>query len=482
MHLIDKIIIGTYITLIFIIGILMRKRVSNFSEFMLAGQGLGLSLGVTSMLGTELGLITVMNFSELGVLQFFSSFHIGLFGFIVTLTVGVSGFVVSELREMNVKSIPEFYGKRFDSRVRLIGAILLVLGGVLNMGIFLKIGAQFIQSIFNFPSDTDTLKIIMIILLIIVLTYTIMGGMLSVILTDYFQFVILSFGLIYVTIYSIYFLGWNNIFESIEVLANIQEKSPYNPFITKGGSYVVWQLILAFVSAVVWPTAITRALSMKDSKTVKKQYMWSSISFLVRFMIPCFIGICALVYFDGIIINSEETLMPEYLRDILPIGFLGLVTAGMISAFMSTHDSYLLCWSTIITNDIIDPLTNYNLTSRSKINISRIIILILGIYILLWGLFYDGGDAIWDYLGVTGAIYFSGAITVLIAGIYWEKASEIGAILALLGGLSALLGLEPIRILLFPNLTGSQIGLISVLVTIIMMIVGSVLFPSKRKI
>ncbi len=482
MHLIDKIIIGTYITLIFIIGILMRKRVSNFSEFMLAGQGLGLSLGVTSMLGTELGLITVMNFSELGVLQFFSSFHIGLFGFIVTLTVGVSGFVVSELREMNVKSIPEFYGKRFDSRVRLIGAILLVLGGVLNMGIFLKIGAQFIQSIFNFPSDTDTLKIIMIILLIIVLTYTIMGGMLSVILTDYFQFVILSFGLIYVTIYSIYFLGWNNIFESIEVFANNQEKSPYNPFITKGGSYVVWQLILAFVSAVVWPTAITRALSMKDSKTVKKQYMWSSISFLVRFMIPCFIGICALVYFDGIIINSEKTLMPEYLRDILPIGFLGLVTAGMISAFMSTHDSYLLCWSTIITNDIIDPLTNYNLTSRSKINISRIIILILGIYILLWGLFYDGGDAIWDYLGVTGAIYFSGAITVLIAGIYWEKASEIGAILALLGGLSALLGLEPIRILLFPNLTGSQIGLISVLVTIIMMIVGSVLFPSKRKI
>ena len=199
-------------------------------------------------------------------------------------------------------------------------------------------------------------------------------------------------------------------------------------------------------------------------------------------MIPCFIGICALVYFDGIIINSEKTLMPEYLRDILPIGFLGLVTAGMISAFMSTHDSYLLCWSTIITNDIIDPLTNYNLTSSSKINISRIIILILGIYILLWGLFYDGGDAIWDYLGVTGAIYFSGAITVLIAGIYWEKASEIGAILALLGGLSALLGLEPIRILLFPNLTGSQIGLISVLVTIIMMIVGSVLFPSKRKI
>ena len=127
-------------------------------------------------------------------------------------------------------------------------------------------------------------------------------------------------------------------------------------------------------------------------------------------MIPCFIGICAFVYFDGIIENTEKTLMPEYLRSILPVGLLGLVTAGMLSAFMSTHDSYLLCWSTIITNDIIDPLSKRELSSNKKINISRIIIFVLAIYILLWGLFYEGSDAIWDYLGVTGAIYFSGAL------------------------------------------------------------------------
>ena len=53
----------------------MRNRINNFSSFMIAGQGLGLSLGVTSMLGTELGLITVMNFSQTGVLQYFSAFR-----------------------------------------------------------------------------------------------------------------------------------------------------------------------------------------------------------------------------------------------------------------------------------------------------------------------------------------------------------------------------------------------------------------------
>ena len=111
-----------------------------------------------------------------------------------------------------------------------------------------------------------------------------MGGMLSVIVTDYFQFIILSIGLLFCVFYSILNLGWNNIFVSIEQIS----KEPYNPFISKGNSYIFWQIILAFVSAVVWPTAITRALTMDSSKTVKKQYIWSSISFLIRFLIPSF--------------------------------------------------------------------------------------------------------------------------------------------------------------------------------------------------
>ena len=74
--------------------------------------------------------------AQTGILQYFSAFHIGLFAFIVTLAVGLSGFVVTKLRDMNVKSIPEFYGKRFGQKARITGAFLLVIGGTLNMGIF----------------------------------------------------------------------------------------------------------------------------------------------------------------------------------------------------------------------------------------------------------------------------------------------------------------------------------------------------------
>ena len=221
---------------------------------------------------------------------------------------------------------------------------------------------------------------------------------------------------------------------------------------------------------------------MKNSEIVKKQYIWSSISFLIRFMIPCFIGICAVIHFNSSSEIDSLSLMPRYLADILPIGLLGLVTAGMLSAFMSTHDSYLLCWSTIITNDIIEPFIKKDLSSKTKINISRFIIVMLGLYILYWGLFYKGTDSIWTYLGITGAIYFSGAITVLIAGLYWEKASKTGSVLALFGGLSALLGLEPIRKSFQIDLLPEQIGLLSLAITVCMMILGSIVFPEKETV
>ena len=128
-------------------------------------------------------------------------------------------------------------------------------------------------------------------------------------------------------------------------------------------------------------------------------------------------------------------------------------------------------------------MTGGKLSSKQKIKISRIIIIILGLYILYWGLVYDGLDSIWSYLGITGAVYFTGAIAVILFGLYWKKASSIGAVAALLGGLSALLGLEPIRksISMFSTFQPEQIGLMTLAFSMILMIVCSLIFPDKKE-
>ena len=483
---IDIIIIVLYLSIIFLIGILSRKYVSSFSDFMIANRGVSLSLGVVTMLGTELGLITVMYNAQTGINGLFSSFHIGFAAFIVTLFIGLTGFVVVRLRKMKVKSIPEYYNIRFGPKTRILGAILLCLGGILNMGLFLKVGAIFIQTIFGINNDDNLLVIIMFILIVLVLIYTISGGMISVIVTDYIQFVILSIGFIFCIFFSIKTLGWNSLFTDLEKLVgkgdNYQIQKIYNPLSSMGGFYISWQVVLGFVSAVIWPTSITRVLSIKSSDLVKKQYIWSSFSFLIRFIMPCFLGICAFIYFDGNTNNQTLSLMPKYLNEILPVGVLGIVVAGMLAAFMSTHDSYLLCWSTIITNDIIEPLSKKELTSDFKIYITRFIIIILGVYIFYWGMFYEGSDAIWDYLGITGAIYFTGAISVVVLGLYWDKASSTGAILSLLAGLSSIVGLEPIRNYLGININNPAIiGLSTLCFSFLLMIFGSLLYPDKQR-
>ena len=115
-------------------------------------------------------------------------------------------------------------------------------------------------------------------------------------------------------------------------------------------------------------------------------------------------------------------------------------------------------------------------------SLSGELILLLGLYIFIWGMYYEGSDAIWDYLGITGAVYFTGAISVVVLGLYWDKASSRGAILSLLGGFLAVIGLEPIRNALGINLDNpSYIGLGSLFLTILLMIIGSILFPDNKQ-
>ncbi len=490
LHVIDWFIICIYLIAALGFGLYMSKRVSTMTDFITASRSVNLWLGVASMAGTEMGLITIMYSAQKGFTGGFAAFHIALIAGIVTFLIGLTGFIVVPLRNLKVLTIPEFYQHRFGKDVRLLGGIMLAIGGILNMGLFLNVGAIFIVGVTGLTQSM--IPWVMTGLLIFILFYTCMGGMWSVIMTDFLQFVVLSIGLLLMVGLSIYTIGWNTIFDTI---LSLKGTAGFDPFSTQGDfgpSYVLWMMFTAgLVSCAVWPTAVARALAMKTDQLVKQQYMITSITFMIRFLIPNFLGICALVYFSilnpnlfgGFLDGSVQTLyaLPYYVNTLLPPGLLGFLIAAMIAAFMSTHDGYLLCWSSVITQDIIAPLTNRKLNDKQRLFITRLVIIGIGIYIWYWGLFYQGTDDIWDYMAITGAIYFTGAFSLLVAGLYWKRASRVGALAALCSGFTAILGLEPVKNwchLTF--LSGAQIGLLTVVLTCVVMIVGSLCFPDKQ--
>ena len=505
----DWVLIIVYPMISLGIGLYVRKFIKNMNDFVCAGRGLGTALGIATLTGTELGLITVMYQSQKGFGGGFATFHIALIAGIVTLAVGLSGFFLYRLREMEVLTIPEFYERRFDKKTRILGGIMMAAGGILNMGLFLKIGSMFIVGVTGLSETSWALPAIMIFLITIVLIYTCLGGMVSVVISDYVQFVVLSFGMIVASILAIKNLGWNNIFDTVKELKG---EAGFDPTIASGGfgmEYIMFAALIGLVSCAIWPTSVSRALAANSPKTVKKQFSFGSISFMIRFLIPCFWGIGAFVWLhkiggevqggDILLPGAEKPVsnlyaMPIFLGNILPAGLVGLITAAMLAAFMSTHDSYLLCWSSVLTQDVIAPIMGDKLTPKKRILVSRLLIVGIGLWVLAWGLVYKGSLDIFDYMGVTGAIYFAGAFALLFGGLYWKRASSTGAFLALIAGSSAVIGLGPIHnrinalmepllsenVYAIVKITGVRATLGSVALTVIAMVLGSLLFPDKN--
>ena len=489
-------IVAAYLAVSVFIGLLVRRYIHTMADYVSAGRGLGTALGVATLTGTELGLVTIMYSSQLGFTNGFSAFHIALIHGVVTFFVGASGFIVCRLRRLNVITIPEYYELRFSRGVRVFGGVMLTLGGILNMGLFLKAGAVFIVGITGL--SPGAVNWVMTALLVLVLVYTVLGGMVAVVITDYIQFVVLSIGLLIACLLCIKGLGWASIFDTVAA-----QKGPagFNPLIQEGGfgvGYMTWQGFIGLVGCALWPTAVARALAADSPRTVRKQFMWGSVSYAIRLLIPYFLGICAFVLivtrapdlkalFFPAGQGSEaalETLygMPVALGRLLPTGLIGLISAAMIAAFMSTHDSYLLCWSSVITQDIVAPLRGGDMTAGSRIRLTRVLIVLVGLWVLAWGIFYPSGGKLWDYMAVTGGIYFNAAFALLAGGLYWKRASRTGAYLALAASFTNVIGLPPVKKVLGMAATGPErIWLITFLVTVAAMVGGSILFPDRER-
>ena len=488
---------AAYLLVTVAIGLYVNRFISGMSDYVVAGRSLKSSIGIATMVGSELGLVTVMYMSQKGLTGGFAAFHIGLVGGLSTLLVGLTGFIVVPLRERGVMTIPEFYGQRFGRSVRIVGAVLLALSGILNMGMFLKAGALFVTALTGL-SDPMAVNYVMTGLLVIVLIYTVLGGMVSVVITDYMQFVLLSFGMLLTCVLALNSLGWQTLVDTVTTVHGSAGLNPLDDANGFGVPYIVWMIYTAgFCSCAVWQTAVMRACAADSVATVKRLYIFSSIGFLIRFILPQFLGICALAWFfnndalrpelfaaNGQLIENADLQLqatPAFLGQLLPVGLVGLIGATMLAAFMSTHDSYLLCWASVIAHDIVAPIAGPKFTDKNSLLVARIMIVLIGVFLLVWGLWYPLGQNLWDYMAVTGAIYFTGAFAVLVGGLYWKRASSAGALCALLCGLLALGGLEPVKAVLPASLHFSSeiVGLGTATLALVSMVVVSILVPDR---
>lgn len=503
-------IVVAYLLISIFVGIWANRYVGNIAGYLVAGRTLRIRLALATMTGTEIGLVTVMYSAELGFTQQYASLYLALYELVILLFIGLTGVVVYRLRQSKVLTIPEYYEKRYSRGVRVLGGVMMVTSGVLNMGLFLKAGSLFLVSITGLGLGEELgLKLIMTALLLLVLFYTVLGGMISVVITDLIQFVILGSAMVIVSLFVVGEVGIDG-FSKVVTEQNgyydpvaIDNPSTEKPDDGIGPVTLTAQFVVLSVALMLWPTGASRTLAVKTPEIARKLYLCSTIPFLARRSLPVLWGIGAFAFFHsqpGLNEQFQEALaaggdintqaaMPLFLAKIIPSGLLGLVTAGMVAAFMSTHDSYLLCWSGVITQDIVAPLTQNGLTEKQRILVTRIGILATGIMLLIWGLWYEVSSNLWQYMAVTGTVYLAGVFPVVIGGLYWSRSSSTGAYVALLGGMTGVLGLDPCVEFLNEGLVtrgfeitirSEQMMLASFAFSLAGFVIGSLLFPENH--
>lgn len=420
--LLDGSIVGLYLLVTMVAGLMVRKYVGKVEHFLVAGREMDVYLGIASLAATEFGIVTCMYTAQNGYEKGFAGATPGILMALAMAGVGLTGFVIKPLRDSGVMTIPELLEKQFGQRIRWAAGVVIVLGGLLNMGVFLRTGGQFLVLVAGL--DVRYLEIMMTALLVGVAVYTILGGMLSVLVTDFLQFVVMSAGLILVTILILMNVGWEKLVTTVETSYGA---GGFNPFVnpTMGWQYVLFNLMLNTAAVLTWQTIIARVLAAKDTNTGRKVYTRTSFFFVCRFLIPGIWGIAALATL-GPVANTLEA-MPQYLSTAVPAGLMGILIAAMLAADMSTDSSYMLTWCSVIYNDILAPFRKRPWSERKGLFWNRTIIALIGIFLLLYGLWYPLKGDLWTYLGVTGTIYLASISVLLIACCYWRRANSWGA-------------------------------------------------------
>jgi SSS family solute:Na+ symporter len=440
--LLDGSIVGLYLLATMAAGLVVRKYVSKVDHFLVAGREMNVYLGIASLAATEFGIVTCMYAAQSGYSSGFSGAIPGICSAVAMFAVGYSGFCIKPLRDAGVTTIPELFEQKFGSKVRWLAGVVIVLGGLLNMGVFLRVGGQFL--VVCCGMNLKYLEIAMTVLLVGVAVYTILGGMLSVLVTDFLQFVVMSVGLIVVTFLVLDKIGWDKLLATVQTN---QGPGGFNPFFSRelGWPFVISNILTNTAAVLTWQTVIARLLAAKDTKTGQKVYTGTAFFFVCRWMIPGIWGIAALAMVEPAVVQSLGVqmkepnggslfAMPYLLSQIVPAGMMGLLIAAMLAADMSTDSSYMLTWGSVIYNDILAPFRKTGWTEKRGLLWNRAIIALIGVFLLIWGLWYKLEGDLWGYLQTTGAIYLSSMTILLIACCYWKGANNWGAMAAIIVG------------------------------------------------
>ena len=201
---------------------------------------------------------------------------------------------------------------------------------------------------------------------ILVITYSSLGGMKSVVANDILHFCVLIIALPIVLIFGLFEIG------GVSALPSLSDWNPTGlPLLTMLGLFLNF-----FFGETLVPPYVQRLLIGKTIRETTKGTLWSGLLSFPFFLMIGLIGIVALQKNPDL---NPNLALPYVINTFLPIGIKGLVIAGMVAVVMSSADSFLNAAGIAATHDVFKPLRGKAYSSKEELILSRLTTLIVGV-------------------------------------------------------------------------------------------------------
>lgn len=427
-------VVIVYLIAMLFIGWYSSTKINSNTDFMVAGRRLGPLLMAGTLAATEIG-----GGSSLGVVQNgMSGYGLSAAWYIITMGLAfvILSFVAPKFRAATVKTVPEYFRRRYGKESGFVTAIIMLLPLIgLTAGQFIA------SSVILSTMLGISYKLSVIIVAVVVTIYSIMGGLWSVTLTDFVQVFLIILGMLAAVPFALnYAGGWNAVMTNVPA-ETMDLFAGYDLF-------GIISLVIMYVGTFsVGQEAVSRFYAAKN-ETAAKQGAWLAalLNFIYAF-IPTVLGIIVLALINMGKFSDQDfaSVGARYALPILAIRTMpaiicGLLFSGVISATMSSSDSDLLGAGSIFANDIYKIYIKPNADSKEVMNVTKITMIVVGFLSLLIALFNT--KSIVSILMFCFTLRAAGSFFPYVLGHYWPKASKAGTIASLIFGTIVVVYLE----------------------------------------
>lgn len=404
-----------YIGLQFAIGYWASRSVKNETDFLLAGRHVPGYLLTFSLFATWFGAETCIGTSAEVYTLGLSGGRADPFGY--TLCLFLLGILIApKLWNQKYSTLADFYRDRFGSHVEKYAIAILLVSSVLWGAAQIRAFGQVITATTDYPVQwTITIGFC------VVVGYSLLGGLMGDILTDFVQGIVLTVGLLVILFVVLKV-------EGLHVFAQSPERFS---FLTPGET--PWQRIdrwaIPIMGSLVAQESIARVLASKSkTQAVRSSYAAGALYIFVG-SLPVILGFIGPSLLPEL--ADKEHFLIAISEKYLHPAAQALIVGALVSAILSTIDSILLAGGGLLSHNLIIPFLGKKAEKR-KLGISRFSVLVMALAAFILALTSEG---IYQLVELASSLGSAGILVITLVGLWSKKGQAISALAALTLGI-----------------------------------------------